>query len=72
MCDANDYAIRAVVGKTKDKKHHAIAYAIKTLTGAQLNMQPLKKSSWLLRLQSISLDLTWLVQRLLFLQIMLL
>ena len=30
MCDA-------VVGQTKDKKHHTIAYASKTLTGAQLN-----------------------------------
>jgi hypothetical protein len=43
MCDANDYAIRAVVGKTKDKKHHAIAYAIKTLTGAQLNYATIEK-----------------------------
>jgi hypothetical protein len=27
----------AVLGQTKDKKHHAIAYASKTLTGLQLN-----------------------------------
>ena len=27
MCDASDYAVRAVLGQTKDKKHHAIAYA---------------------------------------------
>jgi hypothetical protein len=26
-----------VLGQTKDKKHHAIAYASKTLTGLQLN-----------------------------------
>ena len=27
----------AVLGQTRDKKHHAIAYACKTLTGPQLN-----------------------------------
>ena len=27
----------AVLGQTKDKKHHTIVYASKTLTGAQLN-----------------------------------
>ena len=32
MCDASDYAVGAVLGQTKDKKHHAIAYASKTLT----------------------------------------
>jgi hypothetical protein len=37
MCDASDYAIGAVLGQTKDKKHHAIAYTRKTLNGAQLN-----------------------------------
>jgi hypothetical protein len=34
---ASDYAIGAVLGQTKDKKHHAIAYASKTLNSAQLN-----------------------------------
>jgi hypothetical protein len=34
MCDVSDYAICAVLGQTKDKKHHVIAYASKTLTGA--------------------------------------
>jgi hypothetical protein len=33
MCDASDYAMGALLGQTKDKKHHAIAYASKTLTG---------------------------------------
>jgi hypothetical protein len=33
MCDVSDYAVGAVLGQTKDKKHHAIAYASKTLTG---------------------------------------
>jgi hypothetical protein len=37
MCDASDYIVRAVLGQTKDRKHHAIAYASKTLIGAQLN-----------------------------------
>jgi len=37
MCDASDYVVGAVLGQTKDKKHHAIAYASKTLTGPQLN-----------------------------------
>jgi hypothetical protein len=35
MCDASDYAVGAALGQTKDKKHHTIAYASKTLTGAQ-------------------------------------
>ena len=30
MCDASDYAVGAVLGQTKHKKHHAIAYASKT------------------------------------------
>jgi hypothetical protein len=34
MCDASDYAVDAVLGQTKDKKHHAITYASKTLIGA--------------------------------------
>jgi hypothetical protein len=37
MCDANDYAIGAVLDQSKDKKHYAISYASKTLTGPQLN-----------------------------------
>ena len=43
MCDASDYAIGAVLGQTKDKKHHIIAYASKTLTGAQLNHATIEK-----------------------------
>jgi hypothetical protein len=43
MCDASDYAVGAVVGQTKDKKHHAISYASKTLTGAQLNYAAVEK-----------------------------
>ena len=43
MCDASDYAIGAVLGQTKDKKHHAIAYASKTLIEAQLNYATTEK-----------------------------
>ena len=37
MCDASDYAVGAILGQTKEKKHYAIFYASKTLTGPQLN-----------------------------------
>ena len=43
MCDASDFAVGAVLGQTKDKKHHAITYASKTLTGAQLNYATTEK-----------------------------
>ena len=43
MCDASDYVVGAVLGQTKDKKHHAIAYASKTLSGAQLYYTTTKK-----------------------------
>ena len=43
MCDASDYVVGAVLGQTKDMKHHAIAYASKTLIGPQLNYATTKK-----------------------------
>jgi hypothetical protein len=43
VCNASDYAIGAVLGQTKDKKHHAIAYASKTVNGAQLNYATTEK-----------------------------
>jgi hypothetical protein len=43
MCDAIDYDVGTVLGQTKDRKHHAIAYASKTLTGAQLNYATTEK-----------------------------
>jgi hypothetical protein len=43
MCDASDYVVGVVLGQTKDKKHHTIAYASKTLTGAQLNYVAIEK-----------------------------
>jgi hypothetical protein len=33
MCDASDYVVGAVLNQSKDKKHYAISYASKTLTG---------------------------------------
>ena len=45
MCDASDYAMGAVLGQTKDKKHHAIAYASKTLTRPQLNYATTEKKT---------------------------
>jgi hypothetical protein len=33
MCDPSDYAVGTVLGQSKDKKHYAISYASKTLTG---------------------------------------
>jgi hypothetical protein len=35
--------VGVVLGQTKDRKHHAIAYASKTLTGAQLNYATTEK-----------------------------
>jgi hypothetical protein len=43
MCDASDYAMGAVLRQTKDKKHHVIAYASKTLTRARLNYTTTEK-----------------------------
>jgi hypothetical protein len=43
MCDISDYAVGAVLGQSKDKKHYAISYASKTLSGPQLNYATTKK-----------------------------
>jgi hypothetical protein len=43
MCDASDYAVGAVLGQTKDRKLHAIAYASKTLSRPQLNYATTEK-----------------------------
>jgi hypothetical protein len=43
MCDASDYAVGAVLGQTKDRKHNAIVYSSKSLIGAQLNYATTKK-----------------------------
>jgi len=49
--------VGAVLGQTKNKEHHAIAYASKTLTGAQLNYETTEKKNWLLSLPLINLYL---------------
>jgi len=43
MCDASDYAVRAVLGQCKDKQHYAISYASKTLAAPQLNYATTEK-----------------------------
>jgi hypothetical protein len=43
LCDASDYAIGAVLDQLKDKKHYAISYASKTLTGPQLNYATMER-----------------------------
>ena len=43
MCDASDFAVGAVLGRTMDKKHYAISYANKTLAGPQLNYATTEK-----------------------------
>ena len=43
MCDANDYSIRAVLGKREDKKAFVIYYASKTLDSAQSNYTTMEK-----------------------------
>jgi hypothetical protein len=43
MCDDSNYVVGVVLGQTKNKKHHAITYASKTLSGAQLNYATTEK-----------------------------
>ena len=43
MCDARDYTVGAVLGQSKNNKHHAISYANKTLLGPQLNYSTTEK-----------------------------
>jgi hypothetical protein len=43
MCDASDYAIRAVLGQRIGKNLHAIAYVSRMLVGAQCNYHTIKK-----------------------------
>ena len=43
MCDALDYAVRAVLGQRIDKKPPAICYASKTLIEAQINYTTMEK-----------------------------
>jgi hypothetical protein len=43
MCDASDYAIGVVLGQRKEGRLHAIYYASKTLSGAQLSYATTEK-----------------------------
>jgi hypothetical protein len=43
MCDACDYAVGAVLGQRKEGRVHAVYYASKTLSGAQLNYATMEK-----------------------------
>jgi hypothetical protein len=43
MCDASDYAVGAVLGQRKKGRVHAVYYASKTLSGAQLNYATTEK-----------------------------
>jgi hypothetical protein len=43
ICDASDYAVRAVLGQRKEGQVHAVYYASKTLNGAQLNYATTEK-----------------------------
>jgi hypothetical protein len=43
MCDVSDYAVGVVLFESKDKKHCAISYTSKTLTGPQLNYATTEK-----------------------------
>ena len=38
-----DFAVGVILGQTKDKKHYAISYASKTLSGPQLNYATTEK-----------------------------
>lgn len=43
MCDANNYAMRAVLGQRKQKKPNVAYYASKMLNDAQMNYTTIKK-----------------------------
>ena len=58
VCDASDFAVGAVLGQTKDRKHYAVSYASKTLTGPQLNYATTEKELWMLFSPQINIYLT--------------
>ena len=43
MCDASDYAMRAILGQKIEKKPYVIYYASRTLSGAQMNYTTTEK-----------------------------
>jgi hypothetical protein len=70
LCDANDYALGAVLDQSKDKKHFAISYTSKTLTTPQLNYATTEKELLVVVFASESLDHIWWAPRSLSIQIM--
>ncbi|KAL6334587.1 hypothetical protein AAG906_019090 [Vitis piasezkii] len=60
MCDANDFAIGAVLGQREDGKPYVIYYASKTLNEAQRNYTTIEKElliRWILLLQEFNLQI---------------
>jgi hypothetical protein len=43
ICDASDYAVGAMLGQSKYRKHYTISYASKTLNEPQLNYATTEK-----------------------------
>jgi hypothetical protein len=72
MCDASDFAVGAILGQRVDKKLNIIHYASKTLDASQKNYATTEKEFLAIFLHVISLDLTLLILRLLFILITLL
>jgi exopolysaccharide biosynthesis protein len=56
MCDANDYAVRAILGQRKDKKLVIIYYASKVVDSSQANYTITKKE---LSVVVFTLDKFW-------------
>ncbi|GJU43848.1 reverse transcriptase domain-containing protein [Tanacetum coccineum] len=56
MCDANDYAVRAVLRQRKDKHFQPIHYTSKTMNEAQENYTNTKRSFMLLSSHSINFE----------------
>jgi hypothetical protein len=58
MCDASDYVVGAVLGQRKEGPVHAVYYASKTLSGAQLNYATTEKELLVMVFISKNSDLT--------------
>ena len=55
MCDANDFAVGAVLGQRKDKHFQPICYARKTLNNAQVNYTTIEKEMFAMVFDLINL-----------------
>ena len=54
MCDASDYVVGAMLGQRKGRVFHAIYYASKVLTDAQLNYATTKKETLEIEQRTVS------------------